>query len=144
MLLLLALATIACVAQDNTEQELKKASDANITAFLHGDVVALQNQYTDDYYRTGATGKVSGKVDLLKDVADHKQRLADLQLSDRVFRVYGDTAVETGELTAKYQRDGKEQESRYTAVWRKQNGTWKKAVYQVTSLTPLPPDAYNH
>ena len=76
---------------------------------------------------------------------DASTRPTKIENSDRKIRVYGDTAVETGVNKVTYLRGSKSEvrQSRYTVVWRKENGTWKKAVYQSTSLSQLPAEAYN-
>lgn len=40
-------------AQDSEEQEVRKAMDDNFAAIIHKDAAALNQQYTDDYYRVG-------------------------------------------------------------------------------------------
>jgi ketosteroid isomerase-like protein len=136
----------AAITQNKAEEEVKKASDANVNAILHGDTKSLEDQYEDDYYRTGEVGDVIGKADFIKRVAESKHRPSNIELTDRKFRDYGDTVVETGTNRSTTERDGKSEthEFRYTVVWRKRNGTWRKAVYQATSLTPIPADAYKH
>lgn len=41
----------AAHAQDSAEKEVRKATEDNIAAIIRKDSVALNRQYTDDYYR---------------------------------------------------------------------------------------------
>jgi len=134
-------------AQDSAEKEVRKAMDDNFAAIIHKDATALNHQYTDDYFRIGDTGKVSGKADFIASVMSPDYEMTKLEASDVKIRVYGNVAVVTELVTSAGGLRGKthtEHVSRQTAIWLKQDGVWKKHVFQTTSTTPIPESAYSH
>jgi uncharacterized protein (TIGR02246 family) len=134
-------------AQDSAEQEVQKAIDDNFTAIIHKDAAALSRQYTDDYFRIGETGKVSGKSEFIANATNPDYETTKLEASEVKIRVYGNIAVVTELVTATGGPKGKtptEHVARQTVVWLKQNGVWKKHVFQTTSTTPIPESAYSH
>ncbi len=139
---------LAGYAQDSAEQEVRKAMDENFAAILHKDAEALNRQYTDDYFRIGDTGKVTGKAETIKVFTDPDFKMMKLERSEVKIRAYGDAAVVTELVTSKSEFKGKttgpEFVARQTTVWVKRNGAWQKAVFQMTSTTPIPASAYEH
>lgn len=137
----------AANAQDPAEKEVQKAVDDNLAAIMHKDAAALSRQYTDDYFRVSETGKVSGKSEFLAGATNPDFEITKLEASDVKIRVYGNVAVVTALVTGVGGPKGKtpiEHATRQTIVWLKQDGVWKKHVFQVTSTTPLPESAYSH
>jgi uncharacterized protein (TIGR02246 family) len=138
---------IAANAQDSAEKEVQKAMDDNFAAIAHKDVAALNSQYTDDYFRVGETGKVTGKSEFIASVTSPDYETTKLEASDVKIRVYGNVAVVTELVTATGGATGKthtSHASRQTVVWLKQDGVWKKHVFQTTSTAPIPESAYSH
>ena len=138
---------MAAEAQDSVEKEVRKAMDDNLAAIMHKDAAALNRQYTDDYFRIGETGRVSGKADFIANLVNGDFELTKLEASDVKIRVFGDVAVVTELVTSAGAPKGKtptEHASRQAVVWLKQDGVWKKHVLQMTSTTPIPESAYSH
>lgn len=137
----------AASAQDSAEKEVQKAMHDNFAAIIHKDAAALNRQYTDDYFRIGDTGKVTGKAEFIASVTDPGYETTKLEASDVKIRVFGNVAVVTELVTATGGAAGKthiSRASRQTVVWLKQDGAWKKHVFQSTSTTPIPESAYSH
>lgn len=137
----------AASAQDSAEKEVKKAMDDNFAAIIHKDAAALSRQYTDDYFRIGETGKVSGKSEFIANATNPDYETTKLEVSDMKIRVYGNIAVVTELVTATAGPKAKtptEHVARQTVVWLKQDGSWKKHVFQATSTTPIPESGYLH
>lgn len=137
----------AANAQDSAEKEVQKAMDDNFAAITHKDVAALNSQYTDDYFRIGDTGKVTGKSEFIASVTNSDYETTKMEASDVKIRVYGNLAVVTELVTATGGAKGKtptSRASRQTVVWLKQDGVWKKHVFQSTSTSPIPESAYSH
>jgi ketosteroid isomerase-like protein len=119
----------------------------NFAAIIHKDAAALSRQYTDDYFRIGETGKVSGKSETIANFMNPNLENTKLEPSDVKIRVYGNVAVVTELVTSSRGANGKtptEHVSRQTAVWVKQHDVWQKHVLQMTSTTPVPESAYTH
>jgi ketosteroid isomerase-like protein len=143
----LLFAGTAANAQDSAEKEVRKAMDDNLAAIIHKDAAALNREYTDDYFRIDATGKVSGKSEFIANVMNPDYETTKSELSDVKIRVYGNVAVVTELVTSAGGPKGKtptEHVARQTVVWLKQDGVWKKHVLQQTSTTPIPESAYSH
>ncbi len=137
----------AANAQDSADKEVQKAMDDNFTAIVHKDAAALSRQYTEDYFRIGETGKISGKSEFIANATNPDYEITKLEASDVKIRVYGNIAVVTELVTATGGPKGKtptEHVSRQTVIWLKQDGVWKKHVFQTTSTTPIPESAYSH
>jgi ketosteroid isomerase-like protein len=131
----LLVVAMAANAQDSTENEVQKAMDDNFAAIIHKDAAALNRQYTDDYFRIDETGNVTGKAEFIAGITNPDYETTRLQASDVKIRVYGNIAVVTELLTATAGPTGsthREHVSRQTTVWLKQDGVWKKHVFQMT------------
>lgn len=150
-LVLMCAAVLLCAgttsnAQNSAEKEVQKAMDDNFTAIIHQDAVALNRQYTDDYFRIGDTGKVTGKSEFIASATNPDYEITKLEASDVKIRVYGNIAVVTELVSATGGRKGETHtahSSRQTVVWLKQDGVWKKHIFQTTSTTPIPESAYS-
>jgi ketosteroid isomerase-like protein len=137
------------VFSDRTEFSVTTADisdSASIPRRRHKDAAALNRQYTDDYFRTGVTGKVSGKSKFIASVTNSDYETTKAVLSDVKIRVYGNVAVVTELVTSAGGPKGKtpaEHVAREMVVWLKQDGVWKRQVLQLTT-TPIPESAYSH
>ena len=121
--------------------------DDNLAAIIHKDAAALNRQYTDDYFRTSETGRVSGKSEFIANAINPDYETTKLEASDVKIRVYGNVAVVTELVTATGAPKGKtptEHVARQTVVWLKQEGVWQKHMLQTTSTTPIRESAYSH
>jgi ketosteroid isomerase-like protein len=137
----------AANGQDSAEKEVQKAMDDNFAAIIHKDAAALNRQYTDDYCRIGETGTVSGKSESIATAMNPEYETTKLEASDVKIRVYGNVAVVTELVMSAGGFKGKvptENVARQTIIWLKQNGVWKKHVFQTTSTTPIPESDYSH
>ena len=65
-----------------------------------------------------------------------KIKFESRELSDLEVRVYGNTAVVTGQVKQKSTNDGADTsgENRFTRVYVKQNGRWVSVANQATAL----------
>ena len=134
-------------AQDSAEKEVRKVTEDNIEAIIRKDAAVLNRQYTDDYFRITATGKVSGKSETIAGFLNPEFEITNIKESDVKIRIYGNVAVVTELITATAGPKGKtptELASWHTVVWVKQHGVWQKNVLQETSTTPIPASYYTH
>jgi hypothetical protein len=62
-------------------------------------------------------------------------KIESLSTRDVKVQLYGNVAVETGELINKASRDGRDTSGtyRFTRVWVNRNGTWQTAALQETT-----------
>jgi len=117
------------------EQEVVKVSDEIIEALGRNDVAALDRLYADDYIVTQSFG-ITSKAQLLDAYKSGRLKYTSASDKDRVIRVYGDTAVTTGILTLKGQNPNGDftSNTRFTAVFLKQQGRWRLVAAQLTDI----------
>ncbi|HET6175385.1 MAG TPA: nuclear transport factor 2 family protein [Candidatus Sulfotelmatobacter sp.] len=124
----LVFAGTAANAQDSAEKDVRKAMEDNFASILHKDAAALNRQYTDDFFRVGESGQVSGKSEAIANLTEPDFVVTKLEPSDVKIRVYGNVAIVTELVTSVGGQKGKiptEHVSRQTVVWVKQHDVWQ-------------------
>ena len=99
-------------------------------ALKEQDYAALEELYADDYMLVRPDGSVLNKQEVLQDLRSGGLRFHSIELGQNEVRLYGSTAVLTGESQAVSSRHGAESRShfRLIAVYV-QNGQSIKLVY---------------
>ena len=144
MLLVLALAVpTLMLAQQNSKAEkevravLEEIKQANLKG---GDEAAAAGDklFADDYVRITADGAVHNKADMLNGFRTGKTKIETLELSDIKIRIYGHTAVVTGNTNSKGVLVGANipQRTRFTRILVKRDGKWESVLYQNTRIAP--------
>ncbi|MBA2527901.1 MAG: nuclear transport factor 2 family protein [Pyrinomonadaceae bacterium] len=117
----------------------KQAVTARVNEFFaalrKGDEATLTPLYADDYTITIAGGGVQTKAQRLEWVKANAALLSTLDYQDLKTRVYGDTAVVTGQVMMQGEGDAKVN-SRFIQVWVKQGDSWRTVAGQVTDIAP--------
>lgn len=128
-------------ASDETlrqEQEIRKVIDDFARAFAQVDTVSLNSLIADDYVHTNLDGGVLNKSQWLErakarlaEIRSGKFRFDHYSYDDLRIRIYGNTAVVTGQATTVGQREGKVFKSnlRFTNVWVKREGRWQRVAF---------------
>jgi ketosteroid isomerase-like protein len=102
-------------------------------AYARRDVEALERLTADDYVQTDVRGGVLSRSQWLEFVKNRKSDLT-VETDDIQVRYYSDVAVITGRW--KYTLKGSSGESvsysRWTSVWTRNTGDWKRSVFQNT------------
>ncbi|HEX7961814.1 MAG TPA: nuclear transport factor 2 family protein, partial [Terriglobales bacterium] len=114
LLLTIAVLTLSCLlmAQAKTQKnsnvadEIKKLEQQRNEAILKGDTATLDKLTSDDYTNTTAQGKVEKKAEIMDGFKSGKIKFDSRELSDLDVRVYGNTAVVTGEVNQKATNNG--------------------------------------
>jgi hypothetical protein len=120
-----------------TEQE---ALDTHHKVFYEAltkqDYVALSNLYSDNYMLVRSNGSVLNKAEVLSDLKNGGLIFKSIELSNPEVRVYGSTAILTGESRTVSLRNGVETSTnfRLVAVYTKQAESIKLVYFQSTSL----------
>lgn len=140
-MVLLAAALLA-QAQDDTAQVGMLARRFG-EAWLKADVKTLDALLAREYTHTDVTGKVLHRADWLADAGNAQRWLRGnaggaspaIEFDDINVRVLGDTAVVTGGNTIR-PADTKvaPMRLRFTQVWIKEDGQWKRRFFQATPL----------
>ena len=105
-------------------------------AFVRGDIAALDRATADDYTTINGAGKLSTKPQMMANLRAGKTRVLSVTLSDMKARIYGNTAVLTGDYRDVNVRDGvtRETHALFTRVFVKTNGVWQAVAYEQTPV----------
>jgi ketosteroid isomerase-like protein len=105
-------------------------------ALKEQDYAALEELYADDYMLVRPDGSVLNKQEVLQDLRRGGLRFYSIELGQNEVRLYGSTAVLTGESQAVSSRHGVESRShfRLIAVYVHQGQSIKLVYFQSTVL----------
>jgi ketosteroid isomerase-like protein len=103
-------------------------------ATLRRDADFSQRTLADDYVAITPLGTVTTKQDTVTARKTRQLRYDNIDVTDMVVRVYGDTAVVTARADVKGHQLGEDFSGpyRYTRVWVKKTGHWQAVSYQAT------------
>ena len=106
---------------------LKQLDQERIQAQIGADAVALDRLYAEDFIGIGPSGTVRAKAQVIADFTSGSLRFQSITTDDVQWRIYGDTAVETGRSTMTGQDREKTvpRDNRFTRVWVKRQGRWQ-------------------
>ena len=107
--------------------DLKQLDQERIQAQIGADAAALDRLYAEDFIGIGPSGAVRAKGQVIADFTSGRLRFQSITTDDVQWRLYGDTAVETGRSTMNGQDRGKTvpRDNRFTRVWVKRLGRWQ-------------------
>ncbi|MBV8543477.1 MAG: nuclear transport factor 2 family protein [Acidobacteria bacterium] len=120
-----------CVSSAGNKRDpvsiLKQLDQERIQAQIGADAAALDRLYAEDFIGIGPSGTVRTKPQVIADFTSGSLRFQSITTDDVLWRVYGDTAVETGRSTMDGQDKGKAvpRDNRFTRVWVKRQGRWQ-------------------
>jgi ketosteroid isomerase-like protein len=105
-------------------------------ALLAQDLDALSRIYADDYMLVRPDGSVLSKQEVLSDLRDGGLIFRSIEIRDVNVRVYGQTALLTGDSRTATSRFGKEAQAhvRLVAVYVAESGRLRLAHFQSVSL----------
>jgi len=106
---------------------LRQLDQERIQAQIGADTAALDRLYAEDFIGIGPSGILRTKAQVIADFTSGSLRFQSITTDDVQWRVYGDTAVETGRSTMNGQDRGKTvpRDNRFTRVWVKRQGRWR-------------------
>ena len=106
---------------------LRQLDQERIQAQIGADAMALDRLYAEDFIGIGPSGTVRATAQVIADFTSGSLRFQSITTDDVQWRVYGDTAVETGRSTMNGQDRGKTvpRDNRFTRVWVKRQGRWQ-------------------
>lgn len=121
----------------SVQQIIRKLDDERIQAQIHADAAALDRLYADDFVGVGPSGTVRTKPQVIADFTSGTLKFQSITTNDVQVRVYGNTAVETGQSTMHGDDKGKTvpENTRFTRVWVKQHGRWVWVANHYSSQT---------
>ena len=114
---------------------LKTHEDVFYRAIENRDFDTLAKVYSDDYMLVRSDGSVLNKQGILRELRDGLT-FQSIELEQKKVRVYGTTAVLTGEGKTVSSRDGKEVRAhfRLVAVYAQKGDRLELVHFQSTSL----------
>lgn len=114
-------------APEEQEPDLQKASQSYDAAVKAGDAAALARLLADDYMYTNEDGRMRTKAEEIAALTSPDVKIESASTGDKKFRIYRNTAVETGSFAVKGTNKGKPftENGRYTAMWVWRDGRWQ-------------------
>ena len=106
---------------------LSQLDHQRIHAQMTANAADLDRLYAEDFIGIGPSGTVRTKAQVIADFTSGSLTFQSITTDDVQWRIYGDTAVETGRSTMSGQDKDKvvPRDNRFTRVWVKRRGRWQ-------------------
>ena len=119
-----------------TEEVLRVHRDTFYRSLIDQDYDALADLYANDYMLVRSDGSVLNKEAVLHDLKLGGLTFTSIELVSEVVRIYGGTAIVSGESRTLARRDGEQLAShfRLVAVYTSQAEILKLVHFQSTAL----------
>jgi ketosteroid isomerase-like protein len=138
------LLALSCLAQSNHtgEREIRKTERQWLNSYLTRDAAVMDRIEADEFRIVYPDGSILTKAQELENLKKATTPQAELKLEtgDQTIRIYGETAVVTGNFIQKgrYKAGPKNGQDfriveRYTDVYVKRDGRWQVVASQLTS-----------
>jgi len=126
--------------QDASEavERVLAVDEARRQAMLHCDISALDALLADDATIFWGDGTADNKASALELFRSGRLLYTQLEYDDTRVRLYGDSAVVTGQARLKMQAEGHEESHtvRVTRIYAHQQGRWRMVSSQATRVSP--------
>jgi hypothetical protein len=105
-------------------------------AFVRGDIATLDRSTASDYTTINGSGKMSTKPEMMQNLRQGKTKVLSVDLQNMKVRIYGNTAVLTGEYRDVNIREGVHRTTHalFTRIFVKSHGQWEAVAYQQTPV----------
>jgi len=146
LLLLLASAAFLVAQQPSVHADANAAAESEIKSLelkladliIRADWDAYAAYLAPDYLHTRDNGRVEPKDEALASLRDVKRKIIVMEMepSDAIIRIYGDTAVSNAEFTTRVRESGqvKGRRIRLTDVFVKRDSQWTLIAEQETLI----------
>ncbi len=133
-----ALAQATAPTNKEAAQQVLMADEARRVALLKSDFTALDSLLSDDATIIWGDGTADNKSSMVELLRSGKLRYAQLEYYDTRVRVYGVTAIVTGDgrVQAKSDQHAISYLVRVTRVYVLQDGRWRMVASQTTRVAP--------
>jgi ketosteroid isomerase-like protein len=119
------------------EEEVRRLNAEEVQAFIHQDPKTMEHLWSDDFVVTNPLNKFVNKQEVLGMVKSGFLVITSFDRQIEYVRVYGDTVIVAGSETAlwggKMPSAGKTEHLRFTGIWMKQDGRWRRWPAMPTS-----------
>ncbi len=118
------------------DEVLKIHKDRFLGALISQNYTALEALYSDDYILVRPDGSVLNKQEVLQDLRNNGLTFHSIDLPLTLVRIYGSTALVTGESRTVTSRHGAENRAhfRFIAVYAQEGESIRLAHFQSTAL----------
>jgi ketosteroid isomerase-like protein len=122
------------VGDQDTIREIVDIEHQAREATLRRDPEFPLRMLADDYVAISPLGQVTTKKEAISARRSGQLRYDNIDVSDMVVRLYGDTAIVTARADVKGHQLGEDFSGpyRYTRVWVRRAGRWQAVSYQAT------------
>ncbi|MDB5301166.1 MAG: hypothetical protein JWO87_2829 [Phycisphaerales bacterium] len=126
----------AAAADDKASAEATKWMDQETDAYTKADEKRLGDLLADDFVLVASIGQTFDKPTILAAVKDGKLKIEAMPTEDVKVRIYGTTAVVTGQAKLKGTFEGSDisETHRFTNVLVKHDGHWQCVNSQLTRI----------
>ena len=128
------------LSNENALQQVFAADEARRLAMLHSDVSALDSLLADDVTIFWGDGTADDKASMLALLRSGRLRYSQLDYENTRVRLFGRTAVVTGQARIREQSDSERRSYvvRVTRVYAHQQDRWRLVASQTTRVEPTP------
>jgi hypothetical protein len=118
------------------EEKIKQLERDRQEAFIRNDVATLDRETASDYTTINGSGKLSTKPQMMQNLRAARTKVLSVKLDNLKARIYGETAVLTGEYNDVNVREGVQRETHalFMRIFVKTNGHWQAVAYQQTPV----------
>jgi ketosteroid isomerase-like protein len=125
-------------AKSGAEQEIHAYRARMRQALLTGDLATLDAGWASDFIQVQSWGELRTKEQVLARMRESGATVLSLDTRDRRLRVYGDLAVETGQVSSRFRADGRVlggSPARFTLILVHEKEGWVSISNQVSPIT---------
>jgi ketosteroid isomerase-like protein len=121
----------------SVEQTLLQMERDWTQASLKKDTTMLDKILAEDWVAIGFQGTTTNKTQALAELKSGVSTTQSVELGDMKVRIFGTTAIVTGDNTEKSSYKGKDSSGKYawTDVFVQRNGRWEAVASQSTKVT---------
>ena len=118
------------------EVEIEQLERDRQNAFIRGDIEMLDRTTASDYTTINGSGKLSSKPQMMQNLRQGKTKVLSVELENLKARIYGDTAVLTGEYRDVNVREGVQRATHalFMRIFVRNRGRWEAVAYQQTPV----------
>lgn len=121
------------------ETQLTAASESYDTGLLDKDKTLFEGLFADDYAATGSEGKITSREEDINHMTSPDMIFLTSKTDDKNFRIYRNSAVETGRYSSTGSFKGKpfSETGRYTTTWIYRDGKWRIVADHTSPMPDL-------
>lgn len=138
LVLSLLWAAVSCAPEraDDAQTAVLATQTERFRAIVNADFEALESILAPDLVYTHSHGGVESKTEFLANLRSGRVDYLEMTPTRNQVRVYGDTAVLTGDISLRVAAGGQEHQvtMRYTEIYVRSDARWQLAAWQSTQF----------